>query len=426
MRFSFYVILAAGILLSLASCSSTNSEASLEAEVVPADILSHINYLASDDLAGRETGTAGEAKAATYIADHFERFGLQPAGNEDTYFQEFTVNMSVLNNPHNPDTTKFSDEERIARNVIGMLEGTAETDSYIVIGAHYDHLGTGKFGSLYNRNDTTIHNGADDNASGTAGVLELAHYFSEHPTQKNLVFIGFSGEEMGLLGSQHFVENPTFPLDQSMAMINMDMIGRLDNNKLLIFGVGSSDSWENLISEANTDSLTIETVPDGTGASDHTSFYNKQIPVLHYFTDTHSDYHRPSDDADYINAEGEDRVLEHLKNLIIALDELETETFTYTEAPVTQNRNVTMNGVTLGVTPDYGFDGTGMRITGVRGGGPAERAGLQSGDVIIKLAGKDLKDIYAYMEVLNELEEGQQTTVTVLRDGTEQTFDLTL
>ncbi|MDX1587212.1 MAG: M28 family peptidase, partial [Balneolaceae bacterium] len=377
---------------------------------------------------GRETGSPGEAKAAGYIADHFEEFGLLPAGDENTYFQEFRVNMSVLNNPHRGDTSRsgvtFPDEERITRNVVGILEGETQPDSYIIIGAHYDHLGTGKFGSLYNRDTTSIHNGADDNASGTAGLLELAQYFSKHPTDRSLLFIAFSGEEMGLLGSQHFVEEPTIALDQTVAMINMDMIGRLNSNKLLIFGTGSSPGWEPLISEANSDSLNIETIPDGTGASDHTSFYNRQIPVLHYFTDTHADYHRPSDDAEYINADGQDKILEHVKRVIRALDSLNNEELAYTEAPVTQNRDVTMSGVTMGVTPDYGYSGKGMRITGVSGGGPADRAGLKSGDVILKLANTDLNDIYAYMKVLNTLEEGQETSVTVLREGQERTFDI--
>lgn len=417
-----------GVSLLLIQCTAENTENEFNEQIKPSDIKAHITFLASDDLAGRETGSAGEAKAAGYISDQFEKYGLLPAGDENTYLQEFRVNMSVLNNPHRGDTSRsgvtFPDEERITRNVVAVAEGTEQPESYIIIGAHYDHLGTGKFGSLYNRDTTSIHNGADDNASGTAGLLELAHYFSEQPTRRSLVFIAFSAEEMGLLGSRHFVENPTVPLDQTVAMINMDMIGRLNSNKLLIFGTGSSPGWEPLITKANTDSLNIETIPDGTGASDHTSFYNKQIPVLHYFTDTHADYHRPSDDTDYINAKGQDRILEHVKRVILSLDNMQEEELAFTEAPVTQNRDVTMSGVTLGVTPDYGFSGKGMRITGVSGGGPADRAGLKSGDVIIKLADTELEDIYDYMKVLNTLDEGQQTTVTVLRDEEEQTFDI--
>lgn len=423
MKFSVGILLFSAFLF---SCNNTPEKVELSPEINPSDIHSHIRYLASDDLQGRETGTPGEAKAADYIAQHFEKFGLTPGGYEDTYYQEFTVNMSVLNNPHRADSTTFANEERIARNVVALLEGTTDPDSYIIVGAHYDHLGRGKFGSLYSRNDTTIHNGADDNASGTAGLLELAHYYSEHPTEKSILFIAFSGEEMGLLGSQHFIEEPTIPLEQSLAMINMDMIGRLDNNELLIFGTGSSKKWKDLVIEANSDSLSIEMIPDGTGASDHTSFYNKGIPVLHYFTNTHADYHRPSDDAEYINAEGQDLVLEHIRRLITAIDQLSSSELAYTEAPVTQNRNVTMSGVTLGVTPDYGYSGSGMRITGVRNGGPADSAGLLEGDIIIRLADKPLKDIYAYMEALNDLQEGEETTVTVIRNGAEQTFDITL
>lgn len=416
----------AAILFFMVQCSAEQPGSELSSEISPEDIETHIAFLASDKLEGRETGTAGEAIAAGYIADHFEKFGLIPAGDENTYFQEFLVNMSTLNNPHRRDTTRgpFPDEERIARNVAAIIKGSLEPETYIIIGAHYDHLGTGKFGSLYNRDTTTVHNGADDNASGTAGLLELAHYFSENQPERSLLFIAFSGEEMGLLGSAHFAENPTIPLDQSMAMINMDMIGRLNNNELLIFGTGSSPGWNDMIEAANTDSLTINTIPDGTGASDHTSFYNKEIPVLHYFTDTHADYHRPSDDTEYINAEGQDRVLEHMKRVLSSLDTLSNEKLAYSEAPVTQRRDVTMSGVTMGVTPDYGFSGEGMRITGVSNGGPADRAGLQDGDIIISLAGTTLKDIYAYMEVLNTLEEGQQTTVTVLRNDEEQTFDI--
>ena len=404
---------------------SKQNAAALSTEITPNDIQTHINFLAQDSLRGRETGTPGEAIAARYIADYFRQFGLQPLGDDSTYYQQFTVNMALMNNPHRADTVTFPDEERIAKNVVGLIEGTAQPETYIIVGAHYDHLGMGNFGSLYTRGDKQIHNGADDNASGTSGVLELAQYFSKHHPQKSIVFIAFSGEEMGLLGSQHFVENPPVNLEQVQAMINMDMIGRLKNNKLMIFGTGTSDGWDQLITGANSDSLTIKTVPDGTGASDHTSFYNKQIPVLHYFTDTHADYHRPSDDAEYINGEGEDRVLEHLRRLIASIDTLAAGQLAYTEAPVTQQRDVTMKGPTMGVTPDYGFEGKGMRITGVRANGPAGNAGLQGGDIIIRLKDKNLADIYAYMDVLNTLEEGQSTTVTVLRNGSEQTFDIT-
>lgn len=417
--------LLASVLL-LASCGSDPGTPGLNPEIEAGDLERHITFLASDSLRGRETGTAGSARAATWIADRFRDFGLEPAGNESgsSWFQEFTVNMSILNNPHSPDTASFEDEERLARNVAGLVRGRSKPGEYIVVGAHYDHLGMGRFGSLYDRAQPQIHNGADDNASGTAGVLELAHWFSEHPPERSILFLAFSGEEMGLLGSRHYVENPTVPLDSVMAMINLDMIGRLADNRLMIFGTGTSDGWEELLSAAEGDSLQIDTVPDGTGASDHTSFYNRQIPVLHYFTDTHADYHRPSDDPEYINYAGEDRVLEHLRRLISAMDTLDRSRLAYTEAPVTQSRDMAMEGPTMGVTPDYGFDGQGMRITGVRGGGPADRAGLRGGDVIVRLNGREVGDIYAYMEALNTLEEGAEAQVTVMRGGEEHTFTI--
>lgn len=414
------------LLLVLNACSGQNhSESKLTTDITAGDIETHIRYLAQDSLRGRQAGTPGEALAARYIADHFRQFGLQPLGEDSTYYQQFTVNMATLNNPHSADSVTVPEGERIARNVVGMVRGSARPNEYIILGAHFDHLGMGEFGSLYTRGEPRIHNGADDNASGTSGLLELAQYFAKHRPQKSIIFVAFSGEEMGLLGSQHFVDNPPVPLQNIQAMINMDMIGRLNDNKLIIMGTGTTDRWQTLIEEANTDSLNIQTQPGGTGASDHTSFYNKQIPVLHYFTDTHADYHRPSDDTQYINFEGEDRVLEHLKRVVLNLNTLPKNQLAFTEAPGSNQQTMTLDGPTMGVTPDYGFDGTGMRITGVRSDGPASRAGLQSGDVIIRLNDREVKDIYAYMDVLNTLEKGQQTTVTVVRNGQEQTFDIT-
>lgn len=411
--------------LFITSCSSSEEPATTTtSEISFFDIQTHIKTLASDEMKGRQTGTAEEAKAANYIADLFRDYGLDPAGERDTYFQEFTVNMSLLENPHASDEDSTTNK-RLSRNVAALLQGTSDSNELIIIGAHYDHLGMGSFGSL-SEGEPRIHNGADDNASGTAGLLELAEYFSENRPETDLLFLAFSGEEMGLLGSQYFVENPTVDLDNSLAMINMDMIGRMNNDHLLIFGVATTPEWEAILTAANTDSLDLDLVPDGTGASDHTSFYYADIPVLHYFTDTHADYHRPSDDMEWINAEGQARVLSHVARVIEQLDTMDKDQLAFTEAPGQQRQSMSMDGPTLGVLPDYGFDGEGFRITGVSDGGPASRAGLEGGDIIIKIGGIEVEDIYGYMGALNELEQGETTTVVVIRDGEELTFEVDL
>ncbi|WP_018128516.1 M28 family peptidase [Balneola vulgaris] len=418
----FRTLLSVTILGLLISCTSSTVP-KMNPEIQTQDILDHITFLASDSLQGREAGTLHEATAANYIADYFRDFGLEPAGDNETYFQTFTINTAVLNNPH--ATEDSEGEKRLSKNVVGYLQGTGGGDEYIVIGAHYDHLGLGDHGSLY-RGEPRIHNGADDNASGTAGLLELANYFAANKPTKDILFIAFSGEEMGLLGSAHYVESPTIPLDNALAMINMDMIGRMSNNKLLIFGMGTAEDWPEIMEVANTDSLSLNLVKDGTGASDHTSFYYKNIPVLHYFTDTHADYHKPSDDTDYINAEGEALILHHIKRVIEYLDSIQKEQLAFQEAPGEQRQTMRLEGPTLGVLPDYGYDGKGMKITGVTKDRAAELAGVQGGDIIIKIGGEDLDDIYAYMSMLNKLEKGQKTTITVLRDGNELTLDLQL
>lgn len=419
------ILLLSILTLSIYACNGNiESDNSGSTDIRAEDLRVHIEYLASDSLNGREAGTADEAAAANYIADLFRDYGLEPAGDEETYFQEFTINTSVLTNPHSTDTS--SGEKRVSRNVLGLLQGTSDSDEYIIIGAHYDHLGMGEFGSLYRGPGPRIHNGADDNASGTAGLLELAEYFSEHRPDKDILIQAYSGEEMGLLGSAYYVEHPVLENEDAIAMINMDMIGRMDEKKLMIFGIGTADDWEEIVMTANRDSLSLDLVQDGTGSSDHTSFYYKNIPVLHYFTDTHSDYHRPSDDAEYINYDGEAMALNHLRRVVEYLSTINKEQLAFIEAPGEQRQSMTMDGPTLGVLPDYGYEGEGMRITGVTEGRAAANAGLKGGDIIIGIAGEELADIYAYMGALNKLENGQLTTITVLRDGEEMTFDLQL
>jgi hypothetical protein len=425
MRNQFTLLFSLGLFVTFSACSSSSQETStLSDEITSEDVITHIGFLADDALNGREAGTADEAKAGNYIADHFRDFGLEPAGDDRTFFQEYTINTAVLRNPHSTDTT--AGEKRLSKNVAGLLRGTGDSDELIIIGAHYDHLGLGKFGSLYSGDEPRIHNGADDNASGTAGVLELAAYFSANRPETDILFLAFSGEEMGLLGSAYYADNPTVDLENAVAMINMDMIGRMMDNKLMIFGMGTAEKWEDIMNTANTDSLELNLVEDGTGSSDHTSFYYKNMPVLHYFTDTHSDYHRPSDDTEYINADGEVMALNHLVRVVKQLDALDQEDMEFIEAPGEQQQSMRLEGPTLGVLPDYGYDGKGMRITGTSSGGPADKAGLKGGDVIVGLGGEELADIYGYMGALNKLKKGQLTKITIMRDGKRMTMDLQL
>lgn len=391
------------------------------------DLEAHITFLASDELEGREAGSAGEAMAAAYIADLFEKYGLEPSGDDNTYLQEFIINTSILKNPHSGDTGEG--EKLLAHNVVGTVYGTGNEEEFLIIGAHYDHLGWGDggYGSLYRGDSLMIHNGADDNASGTAGLLELAEYFSQHKPSKDIVFIAFSGEEMGLLGSEHYVSNPTADLSKALAMINMDMIGRMEDSTLIIYGLGTADDWSGIVEDANTEHLNLTLVDEGPGPSDHTSFYYKDIPVLHYFTDAHEDYHKPSDDVEFINFEGTVSVLNHLRRVVETLDGTSKSKLVFKEAPGSQNRASSLEGPTLGVIPDYGYsEGNGMKITGVNKDGAADRAGLKNGDIITKIGTTALHDIYDYMDALNTLNKGQKTTITVLRDGKELTLDLQL
>ncbi|SEI75109.1 PDZ domain-containing protein [Dyadobacter koreensis] len=399
------------ILLSIALFAAADSLVHAQ-KITASDVKKHIDLLASDEFEGRGTATLGEIKAANYIAGLFKKSGLKPAGTEGTYFQPFQLTAGVDGVSH----------KMTARNVVGFLDNGAEKT--IVIGGHYDHLGKGyQSGSLSPDSKNYIHNGADDNASGTAGVIELARYFSSNPAKEkhNFLFIAFSGEELGLLGSKHFTESPTIPLTSVSAMINMDMIGRLNDEKgLIISGWGTSPAWGRIIPDlARKQGLKYTIDSSGVGASDHTSFYLKNIPVLQFFTGVHSDYHKISDDAQKINAEGEVKILKLISDMVEKLDSEQTEPAFSTAGNPHQGSTTSNFKVTLGVMPDYSFSGKGLKIDAVSKARPAEIAGILAGDVIIKLAGKTINTIYDYMEVLGEYEKGQQVEAEFLR-GTEK------
>lgn len=507
-------------------------------------IQKHIEYLASDELEGRRTGSHGETLAMEYIAAQFAKYGLAAKGtngfvqefevNEGKKIDEsathFSVNGKTLNlnsdyfplpysansqlvttatpglperqtpwfydvketlyenrdNPHfdinyaireeakrasenkatalilynsgtgvdniqynkndtsssfsipvlfvsnNAMKSYFSDPtssydidlkttlkkaDRTGKNVIGMLN--FNQPNTVIIGAHYDHLGYGEdHNSLDGQGE--IHNGADDNASGTAALIELARILKQQKNPKNnYLFIAFSGEELGLLGSKYWLENPTVHVVPNY-MINMDMIGRYDTaNKLTIGGYGTSPSWGKLFDEIGHDHLVIKFDSSGSGPSDHSAFYHKDIPVLFFFTNSHGDYHKATDDWQKINYQGEVSIINYINRIIDASEKYGKLSFSKTRD---QEIKQVALPVTLGVMPDYGFTGTGMRIDGTSKGKPAEKAGLKAGDILLQLGEYKFVDVVSYMKALQHFKKGDQAKLTIIRDGKEMDF----
>lgn len=372
----------------------------------------HITYLASDALEGRAPGTKGEKLAQEYIAQAFTSYGLKPAGGK-TFFQTF--DYTERSHAHHAEEKGI---ERKGTNVIGFLDN--KSDMTIVIGAHYDHLGNedGRGSSLAADPNGQIHNGADDNASGVAGLLELARIYSQNNVKEkvNFLFMAYSAEEAGLIGSKHYTQNPIKPLNQILCMLNMDMIGRLrDSTKsLIIGGVGTSPNWIPMVKKLNTEfELKFDTT--GMGPSDHASFYLKDIPVLHFFSGTHGDYHKPSDDIEKINFPGEVKILNYIVKVVDSCSVHSSIPFTKTKS---NERKMTAFKVTLGIMADYSFGGPGVKVDGVSPDKPAEKAGILSGDLIMKIGEYETADIYKYMEALGKFEKGQKTEIEIKRGST--------
>ena len=515
-------------------------------KITTTNLHAHIEYLASDALEGRRTGTPGELKAMEYIKDQFAKYNLVPAGTEG-YVQEFDVNEGLkineeensfiindsslwlrqeffplsfsangvvkgtasplLNeegqpwffnvadmldanksNPHfdmmaalkteiirmagagakavivynsssitsnilfnkNDSGTVvsipvvyldevvakkyFSDAASIfdinikvnltkdlrkAHNVIGYINNNA--GATVIIGAHFDHLGYGEDGNSLD-GQGQIHNGADDNASGTAALIEMARLLQKSPAKNNnYLFIAFSGEELGLLGSKYWLQNETIKIIPNY-MINMDMVGRYDTaHKLTIGGYGTSPTWGEVFKTVTDKNLIVHFDSSGTGPSDHASFYRKDMPVLFFFTNSHSDYHKATDDADKINYTGETEIIDYINQIIEAVNYNGHLAFLKTREQ--EMRSVSLP-VTLGVMPDYAFTGTGMRIDGVSKGKTAERIGLKAGDVLLQLGEYKFVDVQTYMGVLQKFKKGDKTQLHILRDGKEMIFDV--
>ncbi|MEO5592715.1 MAG: M28 family peptidase [Chitinophagaceae bacterium] len=517
-------------------------------KAIIASLQTHVGFLADDKLEGRRAGSNGEKLAMEYIAGQFEKAGLLPKGDNNSWYQAFDINdgkeinaatyvqinggeikatnyfpfigspgkaieaapsialreagmpwflnlkEELENNKNNPhfdvqayilgqvkDAAKkkasslivyntgtaddglkfdgkekaeplsipviyvqkeiakkyfadesatveiklkivFTDKKRIGHNVVAYIDNGAPAT--VIAGAHFDHLGFGEDNnSLYRGAEKQIHNGADDNASGTAALIELSKLLKNAKFKNNnYLFIAFSGEELGLFGSKYYTEHPTIDLAKANYMINMDMVGRLnDSSKTIsIGGYGTSPVWGTLFTAIGSDQNFINKYDSsGTGPSDHTSFYLKNIPVLFFFTGAHSDYHRPSDDADKINYTGEYRVVKYIYKIIEAANNKGKLAFSKTRD--TQSGGNTRLNVTMGIMPDYAYSGNGVRADAVSDGRPAQKAGLKTGDVIIQLGDYPVSSVENYMQVLNKFNKGDKTKVKVKRG--EQTIE---
>lgn len=326
------------------------------------------------------------------------------------YFSDESATMEIK------FKTDIGEKKRTGSNVIGYIDNGAA--NAIILGAHFDHLGYGEDGnSMFRTGEKQIHNGADDNASGTAALIELARMLKNSKQKNtNYLFIAFSGEELGLYGSKYFVDNPTIDLKNVNYMINMDMVGRLnDSSKVLtIGGIGTSPDWKNIYM-GNKLPFKIKIDSSGTGPSDHTSFYRRDIPVLFFFTGLHSDYHKPGDDVDKINYNGELNILMFINSSVIgAMNQLNRK-LVFSKTRETQTTTSARFSVTMGIMPDYTFSGNGVRADGVSDGRPAQKAGIQAGDVIVQLDEYPVSSVESYMQVLSKFKKGDKSKVKYKR-----------
>ncbi|MFN8572970.1 MAG: M28 family peptidase [Gemmatimonadaceae bacterium] len=424
-----------------------------------------IRKLAGDAWEGRGTGTPGNDSAAAYIARRYQALGLEPLtwpamaaspGNRADadakaadrwnipvssactgragrllescarrFLQPFVARSMEAAHAGLPSAFQ-------TQNVAAFIPGSDASlrGQIVVLGAHFDHLGRSSFGAQDPERAPEIHNGADDNASGTVAVMELARLLKRHPTRRSIAIVNFSGEELGLLGSAYFADHAPFALDSVQAMLNFDMVGRLRDDKLLVYGVATATELPDIVRAANTQAplFKISAIGDGFGPSDHSSFYAKNVSVLHFFTDVHEDYHRVTDDADKIDLGGIARVVALAERITRDLGDRQARlTFVKSTAPVSSNSSRTGPQPSLGTIPDMGAtDVAGMRISGVRGGSPADAAGMKAGDIIVELGGVPVKDLYSYSDALYSHKPGDVVSIVVKRGSERVTFQVTL
>jgi hypothetical protein len=383
--------------------------------------MSAVRFLADDALAGRMAGSDGERCAGDYVAAEFARLGLRPGGEAGTYFQSLSLQSAI--NPHAPGGT--------GRNVIAILEG-ADPElrrEWVVVGAHYDHLGTGGMPGSLAPGEEAIHNGADDNASGVAAMLWTAQRLASGPRPaRSVAFMAFTGEESGLLGSAHYVSNPT-NAGTMVAMINLDMVGRLGNGPLIVYGVDTAAEWNALLGPAaERAGVAIATRGEGYGPSDHTSFYLKDVPVLHFFTNTHGDYHKPSDDWERIDTAGLAKVAAIVHDVTrAAADRRPALTLRRGAGEPPRQTSVGAGyGAYLGSVPDFAPVERGVKLSGVTAGSPADTAGIRAGDIVLGIGANDVADLQGMTDALRAHKPGQDVDVRVLRGSETLTLRVTL
>lgn len=410
-------------ILLLAALQSAAPQSAPASDIRVEDLKAHIGFLASDELEGRESGREGGHKAANYVESNFRRIGLKPLDNQDGAFQiDFELKRQNLT----------------AKNVVGVLAGTnpAFANSFIAIGGHHDHAGVGGPGAMGFPGE--IHNGADDNASGTSGVLELAEYYAAHPLEHPIIFMTFSAEERGLLGSKALVESNVLGNENIMFMINLDMIGRLTEDYLFVGGLGTAAELHELLDPVFEKSLLVLELNDkGEAPSDNTSFFHAGIPALFFFTNVHPDYHMPGDDADKINYAGEVRVLNLVTDVVGALDKVSKLKFiehkgmgmpaNFDQLMRDHMRRMmersSMKGK-LGIVA--AVEEETMVIETVRENSAAAEAGLKSGDVLVQVNGRDITSMKELRYSLAGGLRGEIATLIVSRDGIVKTLNATL
>ncbi|MFV1959716.1 MAG: M20/M25/M40 family metallo-hydrolase, partial [Planctomycetota bacterium] len=383
-------------------------------------LLGHVEVLAGDAMEGRGVGTAGIEKAAAHVQEAFEAAGLEPAGDDGTFFQRFTV-------PGGPDGKPARLE-----NVVGVLRGTekAWAGESVVLGAHYDHLGYG-WPDVREGCKGRIHNGADDNASGVAVLIEVARVLARQaPPRRSIVFVAFSGEEWGLKGSQHYVSAAKrWPVAKVLAMVNVDTVGRLGEQKLLVLGTKTAREWPPILMGVGyTTGVEATAVPEDPEGSDQVSFVAAGVPAVQLFTGGHGDYHRPTDDVERIDAGGLVKVATFAREVVEYLAGRGRPMTKPGQAPAAPRPGRGGHGrrVTVGTVPAFDFPGPGVKVASIVDGSPADAAGLRAGDVVLAVDGEPTKDLRVYEDVLRKYGPGDVIRIRVRRGEEELEVPVTL